>query len=162
MNYVVKCVWQIVKHYNHDKYWKRRNYVQNFKGRPNLKFLIYCLYIKRIDAFSNASTGIVLGSESAYFETPPILPHGLNGIVIAHGTKIGREAYIFHQVTIGCDDKKLENTPIIGDNVTIYPGAKIFGKIKIGNRVKIGPNAVVCFDVPDDTTIVAANSYLVE
>jgi serine O-acetyltransferase len=34
------------------------------------------------------------------------------------------------------------------------PGAKIFGKIKIGNNVKIGANAVVYKDIPDNAIVV--------
>lgn len=162
MNRFVRFFWKKVKHYDHEKYWKRRAYIQNHKGRINLKFLIYTLYIKKADAYWNASTGIVLGEGSAYFEAPPRLPHELNGIIIAKGTRVGKNATIFHQVTIGCDHRKAENVPVIGDNVTIYPGAKIFGKINIGDRVKIGPNAVVFFDVPSDTTVVAGNSYIID
>ena len=33
-------------------------------------------------------------------------------------------------------------------------GAKVLGPIKIGNNVKIGANAVVLKDVPNDTTVV--------
>jgi len=37
--------------------------------------------------------------------------------------------------------------------VYIAPGAKLFGKIHIGNNVKIGANAVVHKDVPDQPRI---------
>lgn len=33
--------------------------------------------------------------------------------------------------------------PVLGDNIYIAPGAKIFGNIKIANRCRIGANAVV-------------------
>ena len=36
--------------------------------------------------------------------------------------------------------------PEIGDNVTIYPGAKIFGKIKIGDRVKVNATIVSIYN----------------
>ena len=162
MNRFAKFIWKIVRHYDHNKYWSRRNYIQNINGKINFKFLWYVLYVKKIDAYWNASTGVVLGPGSAIFDSPPNLPHDLNGIIIARGTKIGKNACIFHQVTIGCDHKKIENVPEIGDDVTIFPGAKIFGKIKIGDRVKIGPNAVVYFDVPSDSTVVAGTSYILK
>lgn len=44
--------------------------------------------------------------------------------------------------------------PVIGDNVYIGPGAKIFGAIHIGNNVRIGANCVVFEDVPDNATVV--------
>jgi serine O-acetyltransferase len=43
--------------------------------------------------------------------------------------------------------------PVIGDDVYIAPGACIFGAIRIGNNVRIGANAVVCKDIPDDAVV---------
>ena len=48
----------------------------------------------------------------------------------------------------------MRNVPTIGDNVTIYPGAKIIGKITIGDNCEIGANAVVVHDVPPNTLVV--------
>lgn len=42
---------------------------------------------------------------------------------------------------------------MIGDNCIIYPGAKIFGEIKIGNNCVIGANAVVNKSFPDNSII---------
>ena len=39
--------------------------------------------------------------------------------------------------------------PAIGDNVDICAGAKILGRISVGNNIVIGANAVVVIDVPD-------------
>ena len=36
-----------------------------------------------------------------------------------------------------------EGAPVIGDNVYIGPGAKIFRAIRVGNNVRIGTNCVV-------------------
>ena len=46
-----------------------------------------------------------------------------------------------------------DNVPIIGNNVYIGPGAKLFGKIFIGNDVAIGANAVVHTNVEDHVTV---------
>ena len=43
---------------------------------------------------------------------------------------------------------------MIGDNVYIGPGAKIFGNIRIGSNVAIGANCVVNEDIPDDAVVV--------
>ncbi|WP_260267260.1 serine O-acetyltransferase [Pediococcus parvulus] len=51
------------------------------------------------------------------------------------------------------EDWVSDNTPIIGDNVYIGPGAKLFGKIHIGNNCAIGANAVVNKNVPDNVTV---------
>ena len=125
-----------------------------------LKFW-YLLYIKRCDAFNKASMGTDL-NHGAVFGTVPHLPHGLNGIIISPDAKIGKNCTIYHQVTIGNDNKKLENVPTIGDNVTIYPGAKIVGKVKVGNNCVIGANAVVVKDVPDNYLVVVGEQRIIQ
>jgi len=76
------------------------------------------------------------------------------GIIISPKAIIGKNANISHQVTIGISgrgDKR--GVPIIGDNVYIAPGAKVFGKITIGDNVKIGANTVVCEDIPNNSIV---------
>lgn len=121
--------------------------------------LLALLYIKRCDAKNNASLGTDLG-RGALFKSVPTFPHGLYGIIISPDAIIGKNCRIYHQVTIGNDDRDKKNVPIIGDNVTIYPGAKILGKITIGNNVKIGANAVVTRDVPDGAFVIAPLSII--
>lgn len=92
----------------------------------------------------------------ASFATKPNLPHGLSGIFISSGSKIGKNAVIFHQVTIGSVttiDSVNFGSPTIGDHCYIGAGAKIIGNITIGNNVRIGANAVVYKDVPDNTIV---------
>lgn len=79
---------------------------------------------------------------------PPILPHGPNGIIVAHDAKIGREVTIFQQVTIA------QGGVVIGDNVILGAGSKILPGVHIGNKAKIGANAVVIEDIPDGATCV--------
>ena len=71
------------------------------KIKKKCKFIkwIYLHYIKKCDAFNNASLGTNFG-EGAYFKTIPHFPHGLNGIIVSKNAKIGANAVIFHQVTI--------------------------------------------------------------
>lgn len=88
----------------------------------------------------------------AHFSEPPVLPHGINGIVIHPTCVIGKNVTIMHQVTIGT--RKVNKSAVIGDNVFIGAGAKILGDISIGNNVKIGANAVVLEDIPDNSTVV--------
>ena len=115
---------------------------------------IALLYVKRCDAKNNASLGTDL-FHGATFGSIPIFPHGIYGIIISPDAIIGKRCQIYHHVTIGNDDRDKLNVPIIGDNVTIYPGAKVLGKIRIGNNVKIGANAVVTEDVPDGAFVLA-------
>ena len=114
------------------------------------------------------------------------LARAITAIDIHPGAKIGRHFFIDHGfVTIG-------ETAEIGNNVTIYPcvtlggtnpangipgkrhptlmdnvivgsGAQILGPIIIGDRARIGANAVVTEDVPEGATMVGlkARSTLV-
>lgn len=86
-----------------------------------------------------------------------VFPHGICGVFISQGAVIGKNAVIFHQVTIGSNtltDSIKFGAPTLGDNVYIGAGAKIIGKVHIGNNVRIGANAVITFDVPDNATVV--------
>lgn len=81
------------------------------------------------------------------------------GTVIVNGnTRIGRNCRIHASVVIGNLPSGNEGdpelcVPQIGDNVYIGPGAKLFGKIKVGNNVRIAANAVVNKDIPDNVTV---------
>ena len=52
-------------------------------------------------------------------------------------------------------------SPIIGDNCFIGPGAKLFGRISIGNNVAIGANSVVNKSFPDNVTIAGVPAKIV-
>ena len=149
-----------ILHYNHEKYWKRRNAITNPNSKtPKLVRLAYLLYLRKIDAFNGAEIATGLNG-GAFFESIPVLPHGLKGIFI-HGTAhIGKNVTIHQQVTIGSRD--VNKGAFIGDNVFIGAGAKILGDIRIGNNVKIGANAVVLSDIPDDCTVVGVPGKIVK
>lgn len=72
-------------------------------------------------------------------------------IIINKNAKIGRGGVIYPGVTIG--QTSHGKVPVIGDNVFIGLGAKVFGDIKIGNNVIIAPNAIVVKDVPDNAVV---------
>lgn len=147
-NKYVKLILSIIQRYNHEKYWKRREITVNPRCRKSkLLKLYYLLYLKKADARHNASFGTNLNS-GAVFLSPPILPHGPNGIIVGHDSIIGKNCTIFQQVTIA------HGNVIIGDNVLIGAGAKILPGVSIGNNAKIGANCVVVEDVPDNATVV--------
>jgi len=83
-----------------------------------------------------------------------LIVHG-HGIVVEAGTVIGRDATIYQGVGIGERFSSTSPTgvPIIGDESTIYAGAKLLGPVNIGHRCRIGANSVVTRSFPSDTTI---------
>jgi len=105
----------------------------------------------------------------------------LTGIDIHPGARIGRHLFIDHGFTV------IGETADIGDNVTIYQcvtlggtnpangvagkrhptlqdnvivgsGAQILGPITVGQRARVGANAVVTEDVPDGATMVGVKA----
>lgn len=52
--------------------------------------------------------------------------------------------------------------PTIGNNVTIYAGAKVFGKITIGDDVVIGANAVVTKDIPSHSMVAGVPAKIIK
>lgn len=46
-----------------------------------------------------------------------------------------------------------EHRAIIGDNVELAIGAKVIGKVAIGDNVIVAPNSVVIKDVPSDVAV---------
>ncbi|HEX4052485.1 MAG TPA: serine O-acetyltransferase [Steroidobacteraceae bacterium] len=72
-----------------------------------------------------------------------------HGCIVIHGAAvIGDDCLIRHEVTIGntgLDDPF--GAPVLGDRVQVGAGAKILGRIHVGDDAIIGANAVVVHDV---------------
>jgi serine O-acetyltransferase len=82
-----------------------------------------------------------------------IIDHS-GGIVISGYATFGDNCRIRNGVVVGLARTGDPVAPIIGDNVDIGAGAKVLGRIHIGNNVVIGANAVVIRDVPDNSIAV--------
>lgn len=151
-----KLILSFIKGYNHEKYWRRRAVVVDTSKRKSLLLKsLYLVWIKRIDAKHGCSFGTSI-NYGASFSTPPMLPHGIDGIIVGHDAKIGKDCVIFQQVTIAAGGV------VIGDNVVIGAGAKILPKVKIGNHCKVGANAVVVEDMPDYSTCVMQKPRIIK
>ena len=76
------------------------------------------------------------------------------GITVSPDTVMGEHCSISPGVTIGLSGQgERLGVPTIGDDVYLAPGAKLIGKIRIGSNVKIGANAVVYRDIPDNAVV---------
>jgi serine O-acetyltransferase len=95
----------------------------------------------------------------ATFGSGLMLPHP-NGVVIHEDAVIGDDCMIMQQVTIGMIGGG--EVPTIGDRVYVGAGAKIIGKLTVGDGARIGANAVVLHDVPAGATAVGVAARLVE
>ena len=99
----------------------------------------------------------------AEFKAWPYFPHGLSGVFISDGAKIGKNCVIFQHVTIGSsitEGSDHNGVPVIGDNCYIGSGAKIIGNVTVGNNCRIGANAVVYEDVPDNCVVVPSKTRI--
>ena len=83
-------------------------------------------------------------------------------IILSTRTVMGEFCNLSQGVTMGQAGRGSEQyTPLIGDRVYIGPGAKIFGKVAIGNDVAIGANAVVTKDLPDNAVAVGVPAKII-
>jgi len=96
-----------------------------------------------VSYFAQVLTGCQISS-TAVLQGGINFPHP-NGIVIGENVIVESGTAIYQQVTLGLD--KSGNYPAIGAGVTIFPGAKIFGGICLGDYSTVGANAVVIADV---------------
>lgn len=96
-----------------------------------------------------AALGCVIG-RGAEFGPGFVLIHG-NGVVINGDVRGGSGVHLEHQVTIGAERRR---SPRLGDGVFVGAGAKIIGPVTLGDRCRVGANAVVVEDVAADTTVV--------
>ena len=71
-------------------------------------------------------------------------------IVVSGSARVGKNCRIHVCVNIGCaPSKEGTGAPVLGDNVYIGPGAKLFGTIRIGSNTAVGANAAVNTSLPE-------------
>lgn len=71
---------------------------------------------------------------------------------------IGPNCLLFHQVTLGMGR---DGVPTLGAGVDIGAGAKLIGRIMVGDRAIVGANAVVLSDVPAGATVVGSPARII-
>ena len=113
-----------------------------------------------ISQFSRFLTGIEI-HPGAKIGKNLFIDHGM-GVVIGETSEIRDNVTIYHNVTLGGispsinsdQQRNIKRHPTIMDNVVIGSGAQILGPIKVGKNSKIGANAVVTNDVPENAVMV--------
>ncbi|WP_286080059.1 serine acetyltransferase [Parablautia intestinalis] len=132
-------------------YYRLCHYFVGLKKRNAAQFLIHSFcYIRFRHLQERCGIELSQRTEIGYGLR---LPHK-GGIIIHIGAKIGYNCEIMQGVTIGNNIlKSRDDVATIGDEVLLCAGAKIIGKVKIGNTVIVGANAVVTHDVESHTIV---------
>ena len=115
---------------------------------------------KIISQFARFLTGIEI-HPGAKVGKNLFIDHGM-GVVIGETSEIGDDVTIYHNVTLGGispsinsnEQRNNKRHPTIRDKVVIGSGAQILGPIIVGKNSKIGSNAVVTNDVPENAVMV--------
>ncbi len=82
------------------------------------------------------------------------IDHGM-GVVIGETAEIGNDCTLYHGVTLGgVSWNEGKRHPTLKNNVVVGAGAKVLGPITVESDARIGSNAVVVRDVPENTTVV--------
>ena len=97
------------------------------------------------------------------------IDHG-TGVVIGETAIIGKNVRLYQAVTLGAKrfmvdengalEKGKPRHPIIEDNVVIYAGATVLGRITIGKGSSIGGNVWLTHSVPPGSNITQAKAHV--
>ena len=118
------------------------------------------LIARMISQFSRFLTGIEIHPKAKIGKNL-FIDHGM-GVVIGETSEIGDNVTIYHMVTLGGispsinsdDQRHVKRHPTLKDNVVVGSGAQVLGPIIVGENAKIGANAVVTKNVPDNAIMV--------
>lgn len=136
--------------------------ITNYRVAHQLLQLDVPLIPRYISEMAHSETGIDIHPK-AEIGTHFTIDHG-TGIVIGSTAIIGNNVKLYQGVTLGAksfplDDegnpiKGIPRHPIVEDNVVIYSGASILGRITIGENSIIGGNVWVTNDLPPNSKVV--------
>ena len=118
------------------------------------------LVARIISQFSRFLTGIEI-HPNAKIGKNLFIDHGM-GVVIGETSDIGDNVTIYHMATLGgiapsinsADQRNGKRHPTLKENVVVGSGAQILGPVVVGKNAKIGANAVVTKDVPENAVMV--------
>ena len=118
------------------------------------------LVARFISQFSRFLTGIEI-HPGAKIGKNLFIDHGM-GVVIGETSEIGNNVTIYHMATLGGiapsinsnSQRQVKRHPTLGDCVVVGSGAQILGPVMVGTNAKVGANAVVTKDVPENAVMV--------
>ncbi len=91
------------------------------------------------------------------------IDHGF-GVVIGETAEVGDDCTIYQGVTLGGTslNKGAKRHPTLGRGAIIGAGAKVLGGFTVGERAKVGSNAVVVKEVPAGATALGNPAHIVQ
>ena len=118
------------------------------------------LVARIISQFSRFLTGIEIHPK-AKIGRNLFIDHGM-GVVIGETSEIGDNVTIYHMVTLGGispsinsdSQRQIKRHPTLMNNVVIGSGAQILGPVIVGENAKVGANAVITKDVPNNAVMI--------
>ena len=118
------------------------------------------LVARIISQFSRFLTGIEIHPKAKIGKNL-FIDHGM-GVVIGETSEIGDNVTIYHMVTLGGispsinsdSQRQIKRHPTLMNNVVIGSGAQILGPVIVGENSKVGANAVVTKDVPNNAVMI--------
>ena len=118
------------------------------------------LIARMISQLSRFLTGIEIHPKAKIGKNL-FIDHGM-GVVIGETSEIGDNVTIYHMVTLGGispsinsdNQRNIKRHPTLKDNVVVGSGAQILGPVTVNRNAKIGANAVVTKDVPENAVMV--------
>lgn len=138
-------------------FWFRIGSYLRTKRNPLYRFLYGIVFL--IHKHNQYLTGIQLPLET-------VVGKGLcfshfSCIVINSSAIIGDNCTIFQGVTVGSKRGPKGGVPRIGNNVVLASGAKLIGRISIGDNVMVGANATVVTDIPNNAVAVGCPAKVI-
>ena len=118
------------------------------------------LVARIISQFSRFLTGIEIHPKAKIGKNL-FIDHGM-GVVIGETSEIEDNVTIYHMVTLGGvspsidtdEQRNVKRHPTLKNNVVVGSGAQVLGPVIVGENAKIGANAVVTKDVPENSVMV--------
>jgi serine O-acetyltransferase len=87
-----------------------------------------------------------------------VMPHPV-GVVMASDVVLGARCHVMGGVRVGGSGNPAKpGHPVVGDDVWLMDGAKLFGPINVGGRSIIGASAIVSCDVAADMFVYGPRS----
>jgi serine O-acetyltransferase len=138
--------------------------ITNYRLAHELHLLEVPVIPRMIAEHAHSITGIDI-HPGASIEGGLFIDHG-TGVVIGETSEIGKNVRIYQGVTLGAKSMPLDENgnpikgslrhPVVEDDVVIYSGATILGRVTIGKRSVIGGNVWLTRSVSEDSRITQA------